>query len=399
MGALSDPSMTTKFKTVFAKLKGRRRADSTKMKMAAAAAVACVHDAPDSDSQLDAVTAGVDSMEISTSTTTTPSLPIPPSGTFDFCPPPSSPVWPGPRYDDLVQFVPGIFNRSRDMMLSKSKPKSKRAVAKRRSSQDDRHAALLRPTSKTSKPATPKKASTTPKKPQFCPPPPTRPEPLHLLTLPGELRNEIYRHLYVSPTPLQASYRPILTPHQGNVAPPLKRFPREPALALACRQLRREAASLFYAENAFVFAQAALVNDYLPGDEQPMTCAAALTRWMRASTGTAALGRMELRFGGTGKADEYGWQPVGYVFRRRADGRVELSVELAKATRCVCYDRKLRARFVETVLPLTGEDGRRPVAMKDAVVALAAGRGAELKATAQKASVVRCRECGKPGWR
>ena len=56
-----------------------------------------------------------------------------------------------------------------------------------------------------------------------------------LLRLPGELRNQIYRHALLSESPVAVT-------NQGF---------KEPPLLLACCQLRREAIGVFYEENEF----------------------------------------------------------------------------------------------------------------------------------------------------
>lgn len=385
--------MSKKFKAVVAKLKGRRRADSTKVKMAAA--VSCINEDAELQSQLELVTTGVDSMDINPSPPP-PSLPIPPSGTFDFAAPASSPQWPGPRYDDLMQFVPGIFNRSRDMMLPKTKTKAKRAITKRSTSHEDRHVVgrlgnkATKPTS-TAAAATARWKQATPKKPQFYQSPPAREQPLHLLDLPGEIRNEIFRYLYISKEPLHAKYRPIIQPHCGDTEPDIKRFPREPTLALVCKQLRSEAASLFYAENTFVFSSSSgAVHSY----SHLMTSTKTISRWMRASTSTAALTRVELRLGDRTSLNAAARESVKYVFRRLADGSLEIALEPG-ALRCVCFDEKFCAKHLRDVL----NGGSEADNLLKAVMALVDKRSAlGLGTTRPVASRAECRDCGKLRW-
>ena len=393
MGKLSEPAVTNKFKSVFAKLKGRRRAESSKAKMTAATAVTCVNDASEVESPVDILTADLHDMDI----TASPNLPIAPSGTFDFRPPASCPRWPGPKYDDLIQVIPGIFNVSRDMKLPKTKTKQKRAEVKRRPSHDDRHAIRRHNRKLTTTPSAQTKKKhhqTMPKRPQFLPPPPSRPEPLHLLTLPGELRNQIYRYLYLSKEPLQAQFRPILSPHQGTAKPSIRRFPREPTLALVCRQLRDEACSFFYAENSFVFA--ASTGKSCNADLYPMTATKQMARWMSASSATAALTRMELRLGDPGANGLYGRQRVTYVLRRLADGKTDVEVEVGEAARCVCWEKEAVMDGVREETAKRESGGGNLV--QDAMV-LVAKRNAALEGDVQELDWQNCAECGKSAWR
>lgn len=388
-----SPDMTSKFKAIFARLKSRRRADSTRSRMAAAAVTAaCESNSTDIDPEVERLGEAIDDMDI----TAPPSLPIAPSGTFDFRPPAPSPEWPGPRYDDLIQFVPGIFNQPRDTGPSKGKGKQKRTVIKRSSSHDDKHVPR-RPSSKVTKAPTPtnnNKSVTTPKKPQFCRSPPRRAEPLHLLGLPGEIRNQIYRYLYLSKEPLNAQYRPIIRPHQKTARPVVKRFPREPTLALVCKQLRNEASSLFYAENTFVFATGATL---LGGAfVQSMTTTRSLTDWMTASSFTKSLSCIELCLGRKGGPDAYAREGIKYVFRRLADGSTEVRQDLESVARCTCLDTKL---LTETIPEIAAKNALGAENLLHAAIALVAKRNAMFRGIMHVADSEDCKGCEKPGWR
>lgn len=384
MRPLPNPQMGKKCKAVFAKLKVPRRGNSTKAKMAVA--VACVHEPVDIDAQLDAITDGVDDIHINA----LPNLPIAPSGNFDFCPPVSSPEWPGPRYDDLSSIVPGIFNRSRDMMLSrtKTKTKQKRTAMKRSTSHDDRNG-VRRPSRKATKStAMAMTKQTTPRRPQYCQSPPAREEPLHLLNLPGEIRNQIYRYLYVWKEPLHAKYRPIIKPHKGTVEPAVKRFPREPALALVCKQLRREATSLFYAENTFIFASSAGAQS---SRAQSMTKPTNLDRWMMASTLTSSLTHIELRLGDRNSMNASIREAVKYIFRGLPDGSLDIQMD-PMTWRCTCFDRN----FYEEVREDLCEVG--PGLLLGVAVSLVDRRESAIQRTPLGTSRGECAECGKLDW-
>ena len=358
MAKSGESAVKSRFRSVFDRLKGRRSLHTDPPTTAANMAAACVSDASDPDSHMETITAGVDGMEIDKSANIR--LPIPPSGTFDFTPPPSSPAWPGPRYDELVAVSPNLFNRSNDMLLSKikPKPKPKRTIVKRSSSHDFKSPSSpshshnqRRLNGKITKPgaAASKKRgqSTASKRPAFCRPPPTRAEPLHLLTLPGEIRNQIYQYLFLSKEPLKAHYRPILHPHQGiNGKPEIKRFPREPTLALVNRQLHLEACSFFYAENTFIFASRDRYVTDFPDPEIPpsLTSPTALVQWMDASAATRSLRKIELHLGPVGSLFDYSYRTSPkYTFLRKADGGTEVELQSDYQNMCMCLEKEICA--------------------------------------------------------
>lgn len=63
-------------------------------------------------------------------------------------------------------------------------------------------------------------------------------QPLHLLKLPGEIRNLIYHFAVVKSHAIEISFRYSETPIR-------------PALASTCRMLRKEVLSIYYSENTF----------------------------------------------------------------------------------------------------------------------------------------------------
>ena len=75
--------------------------------------------------------------------------------------------------------------------------------------------------------------------------PPAKP-PFPFLSLPSELRNNIYRLLLTSSSPEIASSPNILLTRTSNALLNI-----HPALLLTCRQINAEATSILYAENRF----------------------------------------------------------------------------------------------------------------------------------------------------
>lgn len=73
----------------------------------------------------------------------------------------------------------------------------------------------------------------------------------HLLGLPPELRNRIYRHAIVSQQPINVTLEG--SPHRGH-------FTITPALTAINRQLRRETRAIFLEENTFAIVDPCILN-------------------------------------------------------------------------------------------------------------------------------------------
>ena len=156
-------------------------------------------------------------------------------------------TWPGPSYDEKSQFAPGIFDKPRH---PKRRPRQK--SSKRRLSHDERPAPQRRDdraAAQVVKAVT--RITRTSRQPQYYGSPPARDPPNHLLNLPGEIRNEVYRMLCLSEEAIFAQFRVVIKPRQGrgDKAHTIRRLPREPAVALVCHQVQREALSLFYSRD------------------------------------------------------------------------------------------------------------------------------------------------------
>lgn len=78
-----------------------------------------------------------------------------------------------------------------------------------------------------------------------------------LLSLPGEIRNRIYRLIAIHQQPIQLSATPQIA---GNT---IKFSPRIPALAVACKTTYEEIKTIFYQENTFHFTEYSLRNEHI----------------------------------------------------------------------------------------------------------------------------------------
>lgn len=269
-----------------------------------------------------------------------------PGFTYEFTFSPHAKAWPGPSYDETSLYAPGCFDNPRTSKR-RSKPKS----SKRRLSQDHRQATHIPPLPPSPPPfettslqfakmaARQKKAAQP--KPQYFGSAPPRDPPLHLLSLPGEIRNHIYRLLCVSDEPLYPCFRLIIKPKQGRKkqSDTYRRFPREPVLALVCRQLEREALSLFYSENTFTFCRKDPRK--VPAIELApnMTRESFLLRW-RPQRGLADnLTHLELQL--FTMASESGHHLITYTFRKSSDGELHIEYDASLPGYCLCAEDKV----------------------------------------------------------
>lgn len=115
-----------------------------------------------------------------------------------------------------------------------------------------------------------------------------------------------------------------------------KRFPREPALALVCRQTMKELLSIFYSENTFVFRRSE--EDHFK--DLIMTRPEMIRRWSPISELAYTISRIELHFPflpSTGAKES-----MIYTFRKLNGGPIQISSNedtIAEDT-CTCFDRK-----------------------------------------------------------
>ena len=311
-----------------------------------------------------------------------PMLPVTPSGSFDFRPPPDCPRWPGPHYDDLTRLLPGIFDHRRPSTTSPKQRPGSKATHRVKSFLDQRqsHSRRQNQSDVKSQIRRYELAMIDKKKPTTSSPcgqygrPAPRDQPLHLLTLPGEIRNQIFRYLYTVGKPMSARYRQIAFPKKArpigvsvtDEKKSVRRFPREPGAALVCRQLHHEVLSHFYSENTFVF-QRHLSHDIKTGGctwallpIQPET----ITQWAgrggapltsvepRATLPAAvqyiptdALTHVELEYMAYGDADRRLGRapcrhPIRYTFRR-VNGQNTIEHNLKHIHLCLCFESKM----------------------------------------------------------
>jgi hypothetical protein len=229
---------------------------------------------------------------------------------FDFEPPSATATpWPGPPYDEKARFAPGVFDKARS-----SRQRAKHRSSKRKLAQQEHG----RSSPRLARQAQEKVGTDIGRSKAFSRPiqyygsPPPRDIPLHLLSLPGEIRNHIHRVLAVSQEPLVAQFKPIISPKKGLKNPhrrKLRRFPREPVLALANQQLRKELLSIFYGANKFLIRQ----TEHQDLKSHSLFFSEELKSWAPKADLAACLTHMEVQF--TARLLVGGKQTINYVIR------------------------------------------------------------------------------------
>ncbi|KJX97684.1 hypothetical protein TI39_contig472g00002 [Zymoseptoria brevis] len=145
--------------------------------------------------------------------------------------------------------------------------------------------------------------STSPTTPAKKPTP--RDQPLSLLTLPPEIRNQIISLLVLSPTNLAASLR-LIQPCpklRRGTKPLVRRFPLEPNLSLVNHQLHHETLSIFHGSNTFTIANIQFVAKRTGGEFDSVlrplstSTADALTAWKPRAQWVQKLQSLEVKFG------------------------------------------------------------------------------------------------------
>jgi len=233
---------------------------------------------------------------------------------FDFSLPPGCINWPleqyGPQSPHL-DFVKGHSHKSphikrRPLPVSPSRPiKARRpkpsTVAKRKPEPTKEHGPL-----------------------------PERDQPLHLLDLPGELRDMIYDILALRDEPQYAQLRPVLERNGRRLVHLVRRHPQEPVLALVNKQLRHEVLSVFYGTNRFIFR-----SSHEPLLEaHSMAKHTAIGRWKTTQTGY--LRHIELKL----DARKSLGLPftVTYVLKKGQDGQIKITHSLGGTDYCRCIE-------------------------------------------------------------
>ncbi|EME79802.1 uncharacterized protein MYCFIDRAFT_199457 [Pseudocercospora fijiensis CIRAD86] len=153
----------------------------------------------------------------------------------------------------------------------------------------------------------------------------SRDPPLHLLSLPAEIRNAFWTLLAVRKNPIEAQLRHIRTAKtpQKPRSQVVRRFPREPVVAAVNKQLRREVLSIFYGTNQFVMEKNAC-DLY---KNLSMTHPGSVQKWSPRPDLANFLSSVDLRYHVMPRPLPYGMGSVVYTLRRLADGRVTIDVK------------------------------------------------------------------------
>ncbi|KAK3697966.1 hypothetical protein LTR37_017190 [Vermiconidia calcicola] len=253
---------------------------------------------------------------------------------FDFVPVPDRP-WPGPTYDKCAPFAPGVFDKPRPTKRKSKLESTKREVStqevvkenpRRLPSSNTQHGRSVA-RSKHRRPL------------QYYGAPPARDPPVDFLNLPGEIRNYILRLLCVGEEPIVAQFRPVLEPSKDgrrrlrSSSEKVRRFPREPVLALGCRQLQREVLSIFYGENKFIFRQ----SEAPKSTNLVMTCTETIQKW--SPTMADCLAHFGIHF--IIRPLHGGKKTINYELCKLVDGRLRISNNVESQHYCTCFDKHM----------------------------------------------------------
>ncbi|KAF7198412.1 hypothetical protein HII31_00151 [Pseudocercospora fuligena] len=173
------------------------------------------------------------------------------------------------------------------------------------------------------KSAKPKKAKKANAEPKILTSVASRDPPLHLLTLPAEIRNAFWALLAVRKSPIEAQLRHIRAPKkpQKPRSQVVRRFPREPLVASVNKQLRREVLSIFYGTNQFIMEKNAcnLFNNL------SMTNPVSVQKWNPKPHLANFLSSIDIRYHVMPRP--YSMSSIIYMLRRLADGQVTIDVK------------------------------------------------------------------------
>lgn len=242
---------------------------------------------------------------------------------FEFDAPTVCRTWPGPRY--------GPASLHKQIVHPKTKSSSRSFTKKR--GPEMKHGQ----STETARPST-----VTPPLDSACSSA-ARIPPLHLMQLPAEVRNQIWTLLAVFEKPIKAHLRPIRPLKQGKRGKiVVRRFPQEPLVSAANKQLRREVLSLFYSMNTFTFEKSAS-NVY---KEHNMMEIASMRAWKPRADVIHFLSNLQIRF-----KDEL----VSYIIQRDSTGVPKIS---ARCRMCAAETRNLvtcKGDVFELAMELVGE--------------------------------------------
>ncbi|KXT01616.1 hypothetical protein AC578_8010 [Pseudocercospora eumusae] len=175
--------------------------------------------------------------------------------------------------------------------------------------------------------ARPKKAKRANAEPKISTSVASRDPPLHLLTLPAEIRNAFWTLLAVRKSPIEAQLRHIRTPKkpQKPRSQVVRRFPREPPVASVNKQLRREVLSIFYGTNRFIMWK----NECTIFNNLSMTSPVSVQKWHPKPDLANFLSSIDIRYNVMPRF--FGLSSVTYMLRRLADGQVTIDVKVDRA--------------------------------------------------------------------
>lgn len=254
-------------------------------------------------------------------------LSIADESTFDFEPPASAPQWPSVRY-------------GRDSPHLQYANASKLARNKHNASPSKTGRPIKSRKPKISPPK-PKQASDAPSTTHL--PLPKRDTPLHLLSLPRELRDDIYGYIATSTEPLYPQIRRIWLRPQKHGRPKRKShvFPREPSAALANRQLHHEVLSTFYGSNHFILtrpiAAVRAAAPWLDATYFDVTTLPAQKMWCDIRKGVSPfLRKVDLQL--TFRRSLVSKATITIEFRRAASGQVDIRGPSRPDNHCLCVE-------------------------------------------------------------
>ncbi|EME38399.1 hypothetical protein DOTSEDRAFT_75815 [Dothistroma septosporum NZE10] len=242
---------------------------------------------------------------------------------FDFEPPTTSRIWPGPKYG------PHSLHK-RLHRPTKPRPSS---VRKHSRNDDQRHAVRAR-----QPPSMKQEAKSAEDSPSDLRSVAARDPPLYLLGLPPEVRNHIWSLLAVREGPIEAQLRQIqpcrrLSKHRCRT---IRKFPWEPVVAGVNHQVRREVLSIFYGTNRFVFEK----NACKMFEGYSMTNPTTMQKWSPSTEIANFLSHVDIKFNAWPKGS---LDPVSIVFglRKARDKKVtiDIAVEKTKKKKAAQVDR------------------------------------------------------------
>lgn len=173
----------------------------------------------------------------------------------------------------------------------------------------------------------------------------------------------------------------------------IRRFPREPVLALGNRQLRDEVLHTFYSRNRFLIRQ----TDNLDLKSHSLFLTSELEKWTPKWNMAASIMHLEIHF--NARLVQGGKHTSDFIFRRSAEGvlRIEHHTEIEDA--CMCFDRCMMDYLRRTFLAKNRESKHLVKEISDVIVTrlLRLGMDEGMVATGNKfrPKGLTCAKCGK----